>query len=568
MQIIDEHTDHRRWDAIEQLNDYGYANYEISLALDKHIKFVDKWRSRNRDKYENRPEGRKTLPNQTQIEVTIDDDPDYGDLPPTGYVSNLDHYAWGKQYAPHLSTWDRLKYQEDVADEVWNSAQVMVQLGRDHGKTWLMIKLFARWLLEVGQIIVIATKAKYDEIFYAVLEILQSREVREDYGDVVVSYSVSKGEIKFVDEMKPPVGAKFQIHKSESYITGLHFSQEGWIHYEDIVQEMKVGEAAERRVRHWYKRTARYIRGLDTKETGTATRKDVDDLYGWLEEDFHWNVKLMPAFEVVSGRLPTVDEIEVDHQRRIVLDYPRDVGVYKTLDCPNFPIERLLYDFIFHPEDAEAELNNNPLPSSGAYFDADHWISEQLTKESYNTYIMVDPAFGSSSGSSKTAILVLAIISGELWVIDGMIERLDLDAKEEHIIDYYTEYAPLKIWVEDNFNQMSRSFSKKSRLEHLPGLSLLQTSTDKRERIEALKFPFRKNDIVVSSSCPVSSALRAEYLGYSSEDSTAVVKRKYNGLDALSMAYLKLRNFMGRRPSEQAKTQKARTTRSKARRMF
>lgn len=559
-QLVDailEHTDHRRWDAIEMLSVYGFSNIEISEACDFHSNYISKYRSRNRDKYADRKPGRQTQP-------VLQSQPQADGNEPTGYISNLDHYSWGRKYAPHMSEWDRLDYLEDLQEQVWNMFKLLVETARDHGKTWTMIKLFARWTLEKHtRVICIATQAKKDEIYQGVLEILTSDEVRADYGDIVARNK--SGEIWFVEPYNMPIGANFVVKGAESFITGLH-ADDGWIHLEDIVQEMKVAEAAEKRVRQWFKRTVRYMAGLNTKLTGTGTRKDLQDFYGWLVDEFHFPLYLQEGLTVESGRMPTIDEIVVDHEREVVVDYPA-VGVYRTLGCPNFPLERLLYEFIYHTEDAEAELNNNPLPSKGAYFDGANWIESELPQEYFNTYIVCDPAFGGTSTSSKTAILVLGIYKGKLWIVDAFIGRADFDEKEEIIIQFWTTYSPLQTWIEDNFNQMSRSFSKNSRLTNLQGLHLIQSTNDKKERIGAMNFPYKTNDIVIATSCPFKMDLKAEYLTFSLDDTPSVIRSRYNGLDALSIAYLKLRSHLKTRAS-QLTTPKVRTASSSTRRVF
>lgn len=581
---ITDNTDERRWDAYHLLLSNGYNSEEISLACGyASPNALAKWKYRNKHKYGSRIIGsteRLEKPKSKKPPSNYEDLDTYGIYPPQDFISALDHYSWGRKYAPAFSGWGRLGFMDDIAQELWDKYKILIEAPRDHGKTWTIVKLFVRWLLEKRtKVICVATQAKKDEMFQAVLDILTSDEIRQDYGDVVERSSSTKGKIWFVDELRPTEGANFSIHGAESFITGLHATG-GWLHLEDIVQELKVAEAAEKRLRFWFKRTVRYIAGVDTKLSAVGTRKSIDDIYGWFVKEYRFPLVLHEALIVESGRLPTIDEIQVDHERELILEW-EPVGVYRSLDCPNFPMGRLLYEFIFHPVDASAELNNNPLPYTGAYFDGDEWIEEDLDEMTevmrgssqnpglpFNTYIFVDPAFGGSRTSSKTGILVFAIIQKRLWIIDAYLGQPDFDQKEELIIDFWTTYAPLQTWIEDNFNQMSRSFSQSSRLTRLPGLHLLQSTTDKKERIASLKFPYSKKEIVVSSTIPFKLELKSEYLSFAMDDTPLITRTRYNLLDTLSMAYLKLRPHIGIQPSRLNSSSKTRSLQSNTRRIF
>lgn len=545
LEQIRNNRDHKRWDAIKSLKQYGYNIEDISLACDFAANNLYMWRMRNRDEYEGRPSGRRQQPQHVETDVTIADNPDYGTLPPTGFVSNLDHYAWGRKYAPAFSEWDRLDYLEDMQNRIWDTLKLMVQTARDHGKTWTMIKLFARWLLEKGtKVIVVATQAKKDEIYQAVLDILKSTEIREDYGDVVDRHTLTKGEIWFVDDLRPAVGANFTIKGSDSFVTGLH-ADGGWLHLEDIVQEIKVDSSAEKRVRHWFKRTVRYIRGNDTKLTLTATRKGIDDFYNFLEVEHHFDGRLLykqEALVIESGRLPTVDEITYDPEREIVLDYP-DVGVYRTLGCPNYPLERLLFEFIFHTADANAELNNNPLPLEGSYFNISDFSLIRPHDYEYDKYIMVDPAFGQSG--SKTAILVLMVKGSKLIVVDAYVGFASVDDKINLILDFYSRHNPARVYVENNFNQFTRELSSHNPLTNLRGLYPFNSvDSSKKQRIAHLEFPFKKHEIEFYETCPFLNDIKAEYLTFSLSDGNSTIREKYNALDALAMGYKKLKHFL------------------------
>lgn len=472
---------------------------------------------------------------------------DYGKLPPINYVSPLSHDEWAAYYGEY--DWDA-GYLTEVRSQIWDMLKVLLLIGRFHGKTSVMICLFCRWILEVrAPIIVFSNPAKKGDIFREVYRILTSDRVRKDYGDVIATARENKGDIFLVPQLRGSFAdPNFVINGSLSKSIGRHASSYvnemgeevgGWLHLEDCWQEVKVSKEAEDRTLHWLDRTIRYMRGLKTKFTMTGTRKDIDDAYDYAMKKHHFPVFHLKSMEIVSGRIPNLDEVVVDHEREVLTEW-EDVGVYKILNCPEFPIERLLYEFIFHYESAEAELNNNPLPLKGAYFDGDHWDEIEDPIEFYPKYIQVDPGFGTSDSASESAILVLGIHRYSILVVTSVIDRLDTPEKANEVIELHSTYDPLQTLVEDSFKQMSTRYDVDHRLLQLKGLRMFeQKKVEKNQRIAAMKSAFRRGEIKFLSTCNNLTKIKQEYLTFDIHK-----KGDWNALDALSTGYEMLHPFM------------------------
>lgn len=543
---IKQTRDHRKYDAIFQLKSYGFTYEQIGKASGySQLNAISKWLYRNGSKYKDRKKKSKT---QTTIEA-YSEGMDYGTKPPTGFVSKLNNEDWGIKYLGY--TW-RKQYLRDMSNQIWFKNKVLVKIGRDHGKTWEMIKLFVRWSLEKRtKIICIATPAKLDEIYQAVLYFLQSDAIREDYGDVVIR-SGAKAGIWFEDvhgfRTNPSgthmVGPNFSTQPAEGSITGLH-CDEGWLHLEDPVQDILVSDEAEARRWRWFKRTVRYIKGRGTKSTANGTSKDLGDFYHKMEHEAYYPVYTIPTLEVISGRLPTIEECNVDHDLEEVLDYPEDVGIYRISECPNYPIERVLYEFVFHTEDAHAELNNDPLPMEGFEFNKADWLEIDPIDEPFYKFQFVDPSFGTTG--SKTAILVFGVYFNKLILIDAFVGYLGSTAFINKILEFQSKHGVRETWIEDNFNQFSRGLSVYNPLSTMEGLRIFITppGKSKRVRISLLGGVFGSHIIEIYKTIPFKLNIEQEYLTFKSQLSDSEIKKKFNALDTIAMAYENLAPLLG-----------------------
>ena len=267
-----------------------------------------------------------------------------------------------------------------------------------------------------------------------------------------------------------------------------------------------------------------------------------DDFYEYLEVEKKYPIFKLQALNLAENvSMPAEADCTLNHETRMVETYP-DID-YGILDCPDHPIQKLLYDYFDDPEGFEAEMQNKPIPSMGRAFDADDWIEVDEIPDGIN-YELVDPAFGQSTSSSKTAILMLCISPRNITIIDMFIGRLGLTDKADMVADFHRRHRPFQTLMEDNFRQITTRYEPDHPMMRLRGLSMVESFDNKRHRIEALKFPYRKKTIQILRSCAFKQNLKAEYLSYSKYDGDRIIRTKYNGLDALSMGYLKLKHFM------------------------
>ncbi|MCH8905461.1 MAG: hypothetical protein IH840_00100 [Candidatus Heimdallarchaeota archaeon] len=473
--------------------------------------------------------------------TALEDNYTYGSNPPTLYISELSNEDWVNKYAGGFWETD---YLPELQNLIWDTIKGMYQLFRSGGKTFSCVGLFCRWILEKRtEILCFTNPGMKDEIYRNVVDVLLSDEIRADYGDVLVRWTESKGIILCVKELRKGMRfPNFKVIGNTGASVGSHPG--GWIHIEDIVQDMAVSDEANRRLERWLGRIVKFMRKQGTKITITGTRKDPFDFYQFAGSIHHFPITKWLAMELVSGRYPTISECTVDHILEKVTDWPQDIGVYKVYKCPEWPLESLLYMYLFHYEDYEAELNNNPLPSKGRFFDGDDFIEfDDLTETGLN-YMLVDPAFGLTNYASKTAIMMVNITQGHFDIIDAYIGRLGLDAKADMIVDFHARHRPAQTIIEDNFRQITTRYAPDHSLMKLRGLTLIEQFDPKRQRIEAMKFSFRKREIRIHKDCPFKAEINGEYLSYSQEDSEQIIKTRYNALDALAMGYLRFKHFL------------------------
>jgi len=497
---------------------------------------------------------------------------------------------WGFEMLDYDRVHWNVEFLAEVEEKIWNNLKILVKIGRDHGKTWAMIKLFVRWILEKRtKVICICTPAKLDEIYQAVDMYLRSDAIRYWYGDVVVRSGVKVGiwlsatYFRRLPTGAHMVGANFSVQPAEGSITGLH-ADHGWMHLEDPVQDVLVSDEAERKRWRWFKRTVRYIKGRGTKQTGTGTAKDIDDFYHKMETETRFPVYTIPTLKILEGRLPTEEEVKeyIDDDEEIV-NIPFDThdnilhwppyGTFEFSGCYNWPPEMALYEFIIHPDDAHAELNNDPLPLQGFEFNLQDWEDSLIDpideeKESLNKFIVVDPGFG--QGGSKTAILVFAIYFKNLVLVDARVKHYGSTAFVKAILSLARIHNAEEVCLEDNFVQVSRTLTDWNPLTNLSTLKLFDTpkSSTKRARISLLGFPFEMLHFKIYRTCPQLINIKQEFLTFTSDLSDAEIKKKFNALDAWSIAWQRYRKRLGLKRTGRGRERSVKSRRARQRRPY
>ena len=296
--------------------------------------------------------------------------------------------------------------------------------------------------------------------------------------------------------------------------TTFHAGKKGkhpkWMHFEDVLQEEAVSEDTAERVRNKLNSTFLKMLNKFSKFTLTLTRYGIGDLYEYLESTRKMPIVRYEALNVDTG---------------------------EWLEHPNFTKEMLEEMRRRDITSFETEMNNNPIPSTGVYFDRSDWKSvDILPYDFYNQaqyYITIDPARGMSQEADRTAILVHGLMHGKDYIVDGQIDRIDDEKILSFVISYIQKYKRINYVIGEKI--MAQNSWLMSKLENIPYfIPFTQTSVNaKYSRIDALKPLFKRGLIVIYAHVEFYDILYNEYLQYNSKPSTPT--RKDDGLDSLSM---------------------------------
>lgn len=465
---------------------------------------------------------------EIETEGLSDDEIDmipYGEIPPTGFISDLIHDDWSEKYLVfddyYIMTEEeileckkewRLEYLSELRRRIWDENELMVLLPRGYAKTETVIGLFVRWFNEIKLPIYIITPSNphSEDILNRIESHLHAPAIRRDYGDIAGKSSRGKQmmllyyheSIKWTTFDRPISLVTFAGGKK-----GKH---PAWIHLEDVMQDEAVSEETNQRIKKRFNSTYRLMRrrhrnGKKTKMTATGTRYGMLDMYHYLIESHGFNL----------------------------LHYKALISETEMLDCPNYIIEDLLESKRIDPASFETEMQNNPIPSSGVYFSDDEWVSVKVGPQKWEGtvyYMAMDPARGMSEGADNTAILVLGILNGIGTVVDGFVGKIDDDEKVKYINQFHLKYNPAFTLIEKTFAQIDMR-----RFSNIRGLIPYQdTSTNaKIMRINAMKSYYIDSLLQVVEGIQPYDFLYNEYLSYNEKPST--VHRKDDALDAKSM---------------------------------
>jgi predicted phage terminase large subunit-like protein len=471
----------------------------------------------------------------------------YGTTEPIDYKSSLNNDEWIVHYCGRGYEW-KLDYLTQMRQQMWQAPRVIVLLPRGHGKTQSSIALFTRFLLEqrLPILVVTAGSGNARRIYREIKRLLKSPKIREDYGDVVESFNGVEKEIYLKDGIKQSVDPDLKIVGRGGEIIGLH---PYWIHMEDIIQEEYKSDESNESIKEWYSEVVSYCAMDNTRITCTGTRKGVEDFYSWLMTQ-NFNVLHKRAIELLSGRWPEyrdcTEEIITDKtglKMSTISDIDISCGEFKTLNCPKHSLKKMLLKRVLNLQSFESQMQNNPLPATGLYFDKEDWKVVSRDTYHYNDYvdyyIAVDPAYGKSNKADSTAILVLCVINGKLMVIDGIMDKLDFNQIEAYIKEFHDRYNPHLILIEENFLQTW--LVQRTEALGLP-VSGIKQKTNKVLRIDSLKIHFQRGNILILDECRILNKLYIEYVQYNQEQSSG--SRHDDGLDALAMGLEYLSSYL------------------------
>ena len=466
------------------------------------------------------------------------------DKPPTGYISKLSHTEWANKYTP--SYWD-YEYLDELSDFIWEEKKGFAFLPRLHGKTMRIIALFCRYLLEEKRTILCITggPANLRRIWREVRRIMQSNLVLEDYGNVVPYWNGSTREAEFHPSIEVVgLDPAFAIVTRQGDIAGRHPS---WVHLEDLIQEPFRSHESNVFLRDWFTGiveltiSRKKVRG--GRLTGTGTRKTLNDFYAFVLEELRYKSIVRQATTLISGEYPSIGEVYEDKDGNDAVHMGD--AVIETLGCEDWPLEELIMYRILAPLKYEAEMQNNPLPSTGTYFDpADMQFYESLPPaHQCRVSISADPSFGRKTGSDYTAIVVIAwhIPMDRFYVLEHFFK---LSMTYNDIIDQITQtfikwsnlgFPIQSISCESNLYQMWLIDGFKGIPIPIEGIDNQQ---NKIERICTLNPIFRRNMLFFNENLPGFRQMLAQITQFDQTASTAT--KKDDGLDAMQTAIQQL----------------------------
>lgn len=464
----------------------------------------------------------------------------YGTKPPTLFISDLTHDQWIVKYCGF--TWF-LDYLTELRQFLWEVFRGLGLLPRGHGKTISVICIFARWILEKRQPVLNITNgpAGSRRIFNAIKTILESDAVRKDYGDVYQSCNKTTFEIYLRQELRAhnSPDPDFKTAGLKGEFIGLHPE---WIHYEDIIQQESKNEEIKEDLERFHEEVIEFCASSDSARiTMTSTRKGLTDFNNYLM-DQNYRVLHYKAIELVKGDYPNSNHfiteiVEDGGVTRQIITGIEEIGEYKTLQCPHYSLQRLLISRTRDLEAFESQMQNNPLPSSGLYFDANKWVETDIELRLIKSRFQAcDPGYGETKQADNTAVIVIGIYNGKAIIIDGFMDKIDpFDDLPKILRDNVTKHNINQSYLETEFWQIML----KKQIQ-TSGLKISGVKSDKKNklmRIDSLKPYFTEGLIEIHKDCPIKDKLKIEYLQYNQRDSTA--NRKDDGLDALEMVIRK-----------------------------
>lgn len=465
--------------------------------------------------------------------------PKYGQLEPTGFISPLDNDDWINYYGGEGYSWKK-EYLTEMRTFLVTTNKGIVFDPRGHGKTKSTVPLKSRKVLEKNNAVLIITSGPNAKrkIFKEIKRILTSDRVRRDYGDMFESFNQQTTEIWYKKSLQRRLDPPTKVSGRLEDIIGSHPDD---IHLEDIIQEEFKSDESNESLRDWFSDVVKFCANETTTFTATATRKAPDDFYGWLIATHHWEVLHKRAIELVSGRWPNVDDLvkEIyDDGSGLLRERIVDIkltGEFKTLDCPNWSLKRLLTAKVLDSKGFESQMQNNPLPASGLYFNEDDFVVIDHTKYNANDYrdfyIFVDPAYGRSNKADNTSILVICVIPPKLVIVDGIIDKLTWTELEAHTERFLNKYKPHILHIEENFFQIW--ILQNTKAKGWPIYGIKQTK-NKIMRIAATKVHWIEKRIEILKSYPGREKLYTEYLLFDEKPSTS--SKHDDGLDTVAMA--------------------------------
>ncbi len=465
--------------------------------------------------------------------------------PPTGFRSTLDNHDWLTKFDVTY-TWKRTEERDDVIEHLW-SRQGLIIIHRGFGKSKIQWGLITRKILELGwsRLEITDGKRQAKKIYKKVKGLLHRKEIREFYGDIIEGFDGSELTMELIDPIDDDPA--LTVATRGGSIIGMHPREIG-IH--DFLQRKFKSDESEEDLRDWWDEVASYLRtyeiGKETRIVGVITRKGPDDLYSYM---FSKGLKQFHrlAIEKLEGRWAESLEDFIIDDDGMAIGMREQIGKFKTLHCPNWPIHALLFERFVNYHAFEQQMQGRIVPKEGNYFHLDDWNASMvdlplLTYGSSAMELFTDPAFGESGKGSDSALLVATWYMGEMHIIDLKVGAFGTTKQEVEAVKLHADYGCISIHLEDNFAQMSRAYDRNSPIMKLKGMRLFHQKLlpggtgepGKAQRINFIQKPYRMRRIKLNRNCNQQDDYKKQYLNY-----RGITKKgeSWDVLDVVATAY-------------------------------
>ena len=458
-----------------------------------------------------------------------------------GFQSGLSCDDWAVKYCGPEYSW-RLKYLTGLRKKLKESLKCLGFLPRGSGKSNVCISSNCQFILETYQPVLILTSGvdATNVIYNEMRRIFQSEVVKEDYGgEIFVNFNNNLKTVQLRPDLRKSKYPVLRVASRHATIIGSH-PKRLWI--EDIIQEPFKSDESNKSLMNWFSSVVEYCctfePGKETQLLGTGTRKGVKDFYSYLIDKLYYPVYRLPAIELKSGRYP--ENKDIIRKRGHPPKVPMNLGKYKTLGCPNLPLETLLLKRATNIYDFSTNMQNEPISISGLFFNKDDLKEVKFSPTREHKFIIaVDPAVGESARSDNTAICVIANnphLPGFYTIVEMFASQITNIRKP--LLAAYLKWnnigRVIKIVCEADYWQKALIVDKLQ--ETFPfHISPSYSQQSKVARIQGLKTPISKQTLTVWEDAEGKDDFIDEYLDFIPAKSTAT--RHDDQLDAVQMGF-------------------------------
>lgn len=540
------------------LENKKWSQRKIAAHYGRAVSSYNEWRQRQKPK---RGRPRKLSPrqqesNESKLEYHKNLDllavrkTKYGELEPTLYISDLDHLDWCQTYLSKERYRYDLPHLRELQDMMWSGDQELGLLPRGDGKTVTYLGMTTRELAEVIRPHVTITTPHRVKILFRNIDsnIVKNPIFRKTYGDIIEvekgHVQSSKSDLFMWPNEEIPYHDTDPLYSCVSREGGVIGSRPLHVHLEDPTQ--KESEAAVERFKEYYLYTVQPMLSLDksqdTRQTGTTTRKNPNDVAAFLFEH-GWIPFRYKSVELISGEFPSHNDAVWEMRKsrsgemvRTLVDI-KHRGEYKLLN-PHWDLNDLLTICVKDYGVFMSQYQNEPIATLGRYFKSVWWKErEPFDTSDYTKYLVADTAFGMKEQADFNCVGIWIVYYNTLVLIDLILEKnLEFDAicntinrmARKHNVGRSWVHATLKeIWVVQRLRKL------------MPGVEPVVEKRSKIERINLLDNPWKLGQIIVFDNLEHKTEAKNQWLSYDQLPST--VSKKDDFPDMCATTYEKLR---------------------------